>query len=158
EPYVKEQTDMPLLVRRDTQKFLRATDLGVQQENADALFYIWDTKNGKPQQVPGCMGSSEHSLHLGALDPALEGEWTIPLADGSRVVVTTVFECLRYVLRNPQYSLESTSQSCGIPEADLKVVFHDFATRKPAMIIHGAGINHWYHNDLMNRAMILIVA
>ncbi|MGI6458274.1 MAG: molybdopterin-dependent oxidoreductase [bacterium] len=158
EPYVKEQTDMPLLVRRDTQKFLRATDLGVQQENADALFYIWDTKNGKPQQVPGCMGSSEHSLHLGALDPALEGEWTIPLADGSRVVVTTVFECLKNVLRNPQYSLESTSQSCGIPEADLKVFFHDFATRKPAMIIHGAGINHWYHNDLMNRAMILIVA
>ena len=68
------------------------------------------------------MGSSEHSLHLGALDPALEGEWTIPLADGSRVVVTTVFECLKNVLRNPQYSLESTSQS-GIPEADLKVFF-----------------------------------
>ena len=31
-------------------------------------------------------------------------------------------------------------------------------TRKPAMIIHGAGTNHWFHNDLINRAMILLVA
>ena len=26
------------------------------------------------------------------------------------------------------------------------------------MIIHGAGVNHWYHNDLLNRAMILLAA
>jgi complex iron-sulfur molybdoenzyme family reductase subunit alpha len=26
------------------------------------------------------------------------------------------------------------------------------------MIIHGAGTNHWFHNDLSNRAMILLVA
>src|SRR5512132_2962283 len=29
---------------------------------------------------------------------------------------------------------------------------------KPAMIIHGAGLNHWFHNDLINRALILLVA
>ncbi len=26
------------------------------------------------------------------------------------------------------------------------------------MIIHGAGTNHWFHNDLINRSLILLVA
>jgi len=26
------------------------------------------------------------------------------------------------------------------------------------MIIHGAGTNHWFHNDLSNRSLILLVA
>ena len=26
------------------------------------------------------------------------------------------------------------------------------------MIIHGAGTNHWFHNDLINRRLILLVA
>jgi nitrate reductase alpha subunit len=26
------------------------------------------------------------------------------------------------------------------------------------MIIHGAGVNHWFHNDLINRSLILMAA
>ncbi len=156
--YIKEQTDMPLLVRKDTQRFLRASDLGVDQEKADEQFYAWDVNSNQPRPVPGCMGSETDHLRLEEIDPALKGEWELPLADGSICRVTTVLECLTSELNHSMYSLENASKQCGIAPADLQTFMHDFATRKPAMIIHGAGTNHWYHNDLLNRAMILIVA
>ena len=40
--YVREQTDLPFLVRTDNQKFLRASDFGETGERADSRFYFWD--------------------------------------------------------------------------------------------------------------------
>ncbi len=156
--YVKEQTDMPLLVRKDNHKFLRASDLGINNEKGDSQFYAWDANSQKPTSLPGCMGSEENHLRLGDINPTLNGEWEIQLADGSMCRVTTVFELLRDELQNHMYSVKGAAKQCGIHQSDLKNFMHEFATRKPAMIIHGAGTNHWYHNDLLNRAMILVVA
>jgi len=50
------------------------------------------------------------------------------------------------------------AQTTGLALNDIKQFAHEFATRKPAMIIHGAGLNHWFHNDLINRSLILLVA
>ena len=187
--YVKEQTDLPLLVRADTGAFLRAADLpenqrgeapkvagwdeklahsGVtsattpvgatpQATDPNALFYVFDQKTKSIRQAPGSMGSPAHSLDLGDADPALEGTWPVWLADGKQIEVTTVFSRLKASLAAPAYSLADASRTCGIPENDLLEFAKGF-TRKPAMIIHGAGTNHWFHNDLMNRAMILVVA
>jgi complex iron-sulfur molybdoenzyme family reductase subunit alpha len=189
-PYIKEQTDLPLLVQVGNGKFLRASDLA--QENRgkaptpeawdkgtraqgvtsgttptgkapeqsfrpDAVFYVYDARAGKIAQVPGSMGSTATSIALGDVDPALEGRWTVTLADGRTVQVTTVFERLKESLAGAQYSIAGAAGACGIDEADLLEFARGF-TRKPAMIIHGAGTNHWYHNDLLNRAMILLVA
>lgn len=157
-PYIKEQTDMPFLIRKDTHQFLRSTDLGSQDEKADAQFYIWDEALQKPVLAPGSMGSSEQSLQLGSLKPVLEGEWEIQLPGGDTCQVTTVFTLLKRELQDSIYSLDGASERCGIARNDVQNFMHDMATRKPAMIIHGAGTNHWYHNDLLNRAMILVVA
>jgi complex iron-sulfur molybdoenzyme family reductase subunit alpha len=181
-PYVKEQTDLPLLVRTDTGEFLRASDLRPEdrgetprvspwnQGTAEApdggdstelkpesVFYVHDAVSGAPAQAPGTMGSTALSLRLGPVDPDLEGTWTVTLADGTEVDVTTVFSMLRKILADPLYTPAGAAAACGIPEKDL-VQFARGFTRKPAMIIHGAGINHWYHNDLLNRALILVVA
>jgi complex iron-sulfur molybdoenzyme family reductase subunit alpha len=158
EPYVKEQTDLPLLVRQDTSRFLRAADLGLQAEKPDEVFLVWDAATQAPVAIPGCMGSAEQTLALREVAPTLSGEWTVKLADGKECRVTTVFDRLRATLSDPLYSLEGASQRTGIPVIDLQHFCYDFATRQPAMIIHGAGTNHWYHNDLSNRAMILIAA
>jgi len=158
ESYVKEQTDLPLLVRRDTSRFLRASDLNQNAPDPESVFYVWDGKTNQPRPVPGCQGSEAKTLALGDLDPQLEGEWTVTLADGTCCAVTTVLCQLRDKLADSLYSLEGAARHCGIPLNDLTQFVHDFATRKPAMIIHGAGVNHWYHNDLLNRAMILLVA
>ena len=157
EPYVKEQTDLPLLVRSDNGLFLRDTDLGESGEGADARFYVWDEKNSAPAAIPGSMGREGETLRLGDLSPALRGRWTVSLKDGTSCEVATVMERLVGELSEPLYSVQGAAERCGIPESDLIHFMQGFA-QKPAMIIHGAGTNHWYHNDLLNRAMILVVA
>jgi len=158
-PYVKEQTDLPLLVREDTGQFLRARDLAdPPAAGADALFFVWDAHSGKPAPIPGCAGSKDKTLRLGAVVPALEGRFSVTLADGKRCTATTVFEKIKQLLTDPLYSVEGAAKRCGLEPADLRQLFSDLGTRRPAMIIHGAGTNHWYHNDLLNRAMILVVA
>lgn len=157
-PYVKEQTDLPLLVREDNQRFLRMSDLGPKSKLTETTFLCWDKSTKGPKPLPGSQGSTHQTLKLGPIDPALTGSWTVRLADGKSVRVTTVFERLKKQLDLPLYSLSGAAKRCGLPEADVRQFVHDFATRKPAMIIHGAGTNHWYHNDLLNRAMILVVA
>jgi complex iron-sulfur molybdoenzyme family reductase subunit alpha len=130
-PYVKEQTDLAFLVRRDTKRFLRASDLS--DSGKDDQFFAWDAKENSPTPIPGCTGSDKKTLILDGIDPVLEGEWTITTADGA-------------------------AKRCAIEVADLIKFAEDFAHAKPAMIIHGAGTNHWYHNDLLNRSMMLLVA
>ncbi len=156
-PYVKEQTDLPLLVRSDNGLFLRGTDLGETGEGADSRFYVWDEKENAPKAVPGSMGSAQKTIQLEGLFPALRGKWKVALKDGSSCEVTTVMERLIAELSDPIYTTSGAAKRCGIPEADLVHFIQGF-TRAPAMIIHGAGTNHWYHNDLLNRAMILVVA
>ncbi len=157
-PYVKEQTDMPILVQKDTGRFLRASDMGVEGEQSDSQFYVWDLAAKRLALIPGSMGSQQAHLRLESIDPALEGEWTVTLANGSACVVTTVYELIREQLSVPLYSAEGAAEACGIQVADINHFMYEFASRNPAMIIHGAGTNHWYHNDLLNRAMILMVA
>ncbi len=175
-PYIKEQTDLPFLVRKDNGRLLRAEDLaeadrgavpapaswrdGLKEEvkpDPKAIFYVFDARSGRIAQVPGCMGSPARSLALGAVDPELEGAWTVHLSGGGEVEVTTVFARLKAMLSDPRYASAAAADACGIEEPDLLAFARGF-TRRPAMIIHGAGTNHWYHNDLANRAMILIVA
>lgn len=153
-PYVKEQTDLPLLVREDTKRFLRESDL--RAGGKEDVFYFWDTRTRRLTEAPGSLGSAQKTIHLGDADPALEGSYTVPLADGREVEVTPVFELLKLELE--AYPLEKVTALTGLPAHEIQMFAREFGTRKPAMIIHGAGTNHWFHNDLANRAMILLVA
>jgi nitrate reductase alpha subunit len=112
--YVREQTDLPFLVRTDNQKFLRASDFGETGERADSSFYFWDEATGKPVKAPGT-GYGQHpaapqaprepeTLVLNGLKPALEGRWKIKTPQG-KVEVTTVFELTRQ-LCNRDYTPE----------------------------------------------------
>jgi nitrate reductase alpha subunit len=157
--YVTEQTDMPMLVRVDNGKFLRETDFVEKGDNE--IFYLWDKKTGSAVKAPGCAGlknkDKEHaSISLEGLDIALEGKFSVKLLDGKSVEVTTVFEKLKEDLK--RYPLAEVAKVTGLPAHEIEAMARDLGTRHPAMIIHGAGTNHWFHNDSMNRAMIMLVA
>ena len=49
--YIREQTDLPFLVRTDNGRFLRESDFVAGETARDNLFYVWDEKTGKA--VPG---------------------------------------------------------------------------------------------------------
>jgi complex iron-sulfur molybdoenzyme family reductase subunit alpha len=70
--------------------------------------------------------------------------------------VVTVFDLLKKELA--KYPLDHGAGETGLPAHEIEAMARDLGTRFPAMIIHGAGTNHWFHNDSINRAMILLVA
>jgi len=92
EPYVREQTDLPFLVRDDTGRFLRQSDL--EEEGSAAVFYVHDLRSGEVREAPGSSGQRSDSLALGDVVPALWGSFEVPTRDGV-VRVRPVMECLR---------------------------------------------------------------
>lgn len=145
--YVKQFTDMPLLVRTDTGKFLRESDM-VSGGSANR-FYLRDLLTGTAVLAPSS------TLDLGLINPALEGVFTVETLSGP-VQVMTVFSLQRQKLA--AYSPSAVSNITGIDAGLISQLADEFARTKPARIIEGAGTNHYYHNDLINRAQILLVA
>jgi len=152
--HVKEQTDLPFLVRDDTRRFLRAADL--QADGRDDVFFVWDRSTGRPVAMPGTMGSRDKSLKLGAIDPALEGAWGVTLHDGKSVTVRPVFERLKesLALHTPEFAARVT----GVGAATIERVAKAYATSKPALIQCGWGLPKIYHGDLLERSIILLSA
>lgn len=154
EAHMKEQTDLPFLVREDTQKYLRESDMVAG--GSDQVFYFWDSRTNRAVTTPGSMGSKVRSIALGDIDPVLEGHFEVALADGKTVKVTTVFEKLKPVLdrHTPEFAQEVT----GVGVDLIKRVVHEYATRKPALIQWGMGMGKLYHGDLLQRSIILLAA
>jgi nitrate reductase alpha subunit len=121
--YVKEQTDLPFLVRLDNRKFLRASDLGETDEQAESGFYFWDAKTRRPVRAKGTGRGDEagrntqrkdtgDTLRLEGVDPALEGRWKVKTPTGT-VQVTTVFELVKE-LCNKEYTPEKVQAITGV--------------------------------------------
>lgn len=146
--FMKEQTDLPLLVRSDTHRFLRQTDM--EEEGRDDQFYFFDSKK---QEI---VKARRDSLRLGKVDPALEGAYRATLADGSQVEVTPAFEILKERLRD--YDLASASGICGISASVIKDLAHRVAAAKRVHILEGFSVPKYYHGDLMERSMALLLA
>ena len=84
--FVQEQTDLPMLVREDTHRFLRGSDLK-EGGDGDQLYLHDPTK--------GIVPAPARSLALEGLVPSLEGRFEATLANGKKVSVRPVFELLR---------------------------------------------------------------
>ncbi|MBI4514284.1 MAG: molybdopterin-dependent oxidoreductase [Deltaproteobacteria bacterium] len=159
--YVKEQTDLPLLVRDDSRRFLRQSD--VQPGGKDDIFYCWDEASGGAVEVPGSMGHSLQSLRLRTgrffgveIRPALTGSYTVPLAGGQLVAVRPVFELLKAQLDS--YTPERAAQITGVGPQSIRRVAREFAKARAGLILASFGSCKHYHTDLMQRAMILLLA
>jgi complex iron-sulfur molybdoenzyme family reductase subunit alpha len=153
-PYVREQTDMPLLVVEKTRRYLRESDM--EENGGDEVFYFFDEKEGKVTKAPGSMGSPTRSIDLSGAVPSLTGRHVVTDRKGEEIAVVPVFERMRKLLA--RYTLKEVARRTGLSPRDIAAFARDLGTRRPAMIIHGAGTNHWFHNDLINRAMMLLVA
>lgn len=156
EAYIKQYTDMPMLIRTDNKRFLRESDMVLN--GSPEKFYIWDQNTGKPVIAPGAqgfLGSPDWTLNLGSINPALDGVFTVPAISG-QIHVTPVFSLLKQKIA--AYDLSTVSHITGVEDRLIARIAHEFATIKPARIIGGAGTNHYYHNDLTNRSHILLAA
>lgn len=153
--YVREQTDLPFLVRTDTRHFLREADLVAG--GRDDRFACWDEAAKEIFWAPGTAGSPERTLRF-APDrrPALEAEVPVRLASGEEIRVRTVFSILRERLE--AFSLEAAARSTGIGTGMIRRFAREFASAPAALILGGASATKNYHGDLMQRTQILLAA
>jgi DMSO reductase family type II enzyme molybdopterin subunit len=144
--FIQEQTDLPLLVRKDNGRFLRGSD--VAEGERDDQFFWWNTLTRVLTPAP------RSTLATTGVDPALEGSYEVALADGSTVEVEPVFERLRRHLEN--YTPERAAEICEIHPDNIRKLARKVATRKTKIFI-GWNSGKYYHGDLMERAMALLL-
>jgi len=153
--YVKEQTDLPFLVRDDNGRFLRESD--VVEGGAEDQFYIWNAAKGKRQLATGTWGSEVMTIALDKdTDPALEGAHRVRLLDGTRVRVRPVFELLK--ARLAEYTPERAAEITGVAAKNIRVVARELAKARSSMIFSSWGACKHYYSDLFQRGMVYLMA
>ena len=103
ESFLREQTDLSLLVREDTKRFLREADLkpgGLQD-----IFYFYDLSRKAVRKAP------RQTLELGEQQPALEGTYEVETLHG-KVKVRPVFNLLKTKLVD--YTPERVAAITGV--------------------------------------------
>ncbi len=145
--FVREQTDLPLLVRMDNQRFLRASDV---DGGRDDQFYWYDEKTESVVEAP------RGTLALGKRKPALEGVFKAKLKGGKTVKVTPAFAMLKEML-NRDYTPEKAEKICGSNPDVIRTIARKAAKKRTRMLM-GWNSGKYYHGDLMERSMMLVLA
>ncbi len=152
--FLKEQTDLPFLVREDTQKFLREADM--KSGGKEDQFYVYDLKAKK------VVAARRDSLELGAVDPALEGRYEATLSDGKKVRVRPAFDHLKEML-NRDYQPEQAAEIISRPFAKvhpdvIREIARKVGKAKTMLVTTRYNSSKMYHVDLINRSISLFAA
>jgi DMSO reductase family type II enzyme molybdopterin subunit len=141
--FVREQTDLAILVRTDTGRYLRASEVDGGREDQ---LYFFDEQSGRIEEAP--RGSLEFD---GA--QSLGGRHTAKLAGGGEVEVTPAFELLRTKL-DREHRPEQASEVCGVHPDVIRAFARKVATKRTCSFI-GFTSAKQYHGDLMERSLLL---
>ena len=145
--FVCEQTDLPFLVRKDTRRFLRQSDM--QANGADDVFYLYDLNTHSPKLA------SKKSLALEGIVPALDGEYTVKTRQGN-VTVTPVFTLLRARLQD--YVPETAARITGTAPEIIRRLARQIAGAKAVTMMTQSNFSKFYHAVEMERVQFLVLA
>jgi nitrate reductase / nitrite oxidoreductase, alpha subunit len=171
EPFVKNFTDLPLLVRVDTLKRLSAADVfpdytpglmedgpsftqqGLTPAQYEKLqdFVVQDKTTGKLVAIT--RDDVGKNLADKNIDPELEWTSKVRLVDGNEVEIMTLWSMYREHLQD--YDLDTVADITHAPKELIERLANDIATMNPVALHIGEGINHWFHATLANRAQFL---
>ncbi len=154
EAFVREQTDLPFLVRTDTGELLRHRDL--RDKGKDDVFYCWDEATSSAQPMPGTQGHFRKSLRLGKLKPVLSGAWKVKGRDGKEIAVTTVFERAR--AEAMKFPPSATSDKTGVHPALVERMARDLAKAEKAIINIGFSLHKYVSGTMTCWAAALACA
>jgi complex iron-sulfur molybdoenzyme family reductase subunit alpha len=180
EAKVKTFTDLPFLVREDTQHMLRLSDIDVEDAGFDKalaekfdelagddheshgheVFLVHNTKTGKLTAMPGCEGSALTTLRLKDrgwdIDPALEGSWTVKLKDGKSVKVSPVY--MRMVKELEKFPAAVTQKLTGVHPSMVEILARDIALPEVVSLTIGFSLGKHFNGMLTQRAISSLVA
>ncbi|MGO9443098.1 MAG: molybdopterin-dependent oxidoreductase [Terriglobales bacterium] len=145
--FVKEQTDLPVLVRKDNGRFLREADL--KEEGGDVeQFYVIDSASGELEPLP------KGTLAM-RCDYALEAELNVTLNGGRQLAVTTVFSLLKR--RVAEYTPEKVQEISGIHPEQLEQLAELVKPPRRVFFASIANAGKLYHGDLLERSYCYIL-
>jgi DMSO reductase family type II enzyme molybdopterin subunit len=150
--YVSEQSDLSLLVRTDTHRFLRESDL--RRGGSEEAFFVWDAKQGQPAAAPGSGGKKD--LNSKDLQVDLTFSGTVAIG-GKSVPVRTVFSLLRERL-DKEYRPERVAEITGVAATTIRQFARGFAKAPAALILSQWGQCKFLHADLAQRSQILLAS
>ena len=131
--FVEKWTNSTHLVRSDTGKLLRESDL--VKSGSPNNFVVWDT-TGKQ---PAVWDSHNVEYQLANVKPALEGEFEISLLDGTKAPVKTVWTLFCEEVN--KYPVELVSKITWVHKRDVVEAARFYAKSKPASIHWGVPID-----------------
>jgi len=143
--FAASQTDLSLLVRTDTGEFLRQSH--VEREGRDDRFF-----QAHPER--GVVPADPASLLLD-FEPLAEGKLEIETLDAGGVRVEPLFSRLKRML-DEHYTPEQASEICEVHPDVIRMLARKVASRKTRIPVC-VGVCKYYHGDLMNRAMLLLL-
>lgn len=180
--FIKAQTDLPFLVRLDTLKLLKPQDIFKDYKNKELKntqvlkeaekapppikqtqqvvnekirqewgdFVVWDTQKNKPEVIT--------RDDLGVIENfALEGEFTVETTDGSKIKVRPVFDLIKE--HTSYFNPEVVSDICHVNKQALVDLAYEISkNQSKTLIAVGMGPNHFFNNDLKDRAIFLVCA
>lgn len=149
ETFIKTFTDLPLLIRTDNGKRIKAEEVQDLSKPADVPAYreSYVAYNGQFIAV------HPEKLDL-PQDITLESEVEVPLKSGEKVKAKPAFLLLKESLE--KYTPEEVEKESGVKKDTLVRIAHEMAATKPLHIVYGASNYQWYHGDLKGRALALI--
>lgn len=154
EDFIREQTDLPFLVKVEDGRLLRQSDL--METGRDDIFYFYDEAGSKVVEAPGTRGSSMPTLRLQEARPALEGVFKIRDHRGREIEVTPVFEVLRK--EAAKYSPEETQGYTGIHPSVVYNEAREFAGSRIGMIMIGYQLHKYMWGILACWGAALLLA
>jgi anaerobic selenocysteine-containing dehydrogenase len=134
--FVLNRTVGPFLVREDTQLFLREKDV---KENGSDSYMVWDSS----ANVAVPLNESNSTT--------LSGTYTV-----AGIPCKTAFQLLWDSTK--QYAPENAAKITDVKADTIKLLAHEYATRTPATIYWGFGIDRYYHGELTGRAIATLAA
>lgn len=185
--YVKSFTDLPLLVRMDNLKVLKAADVIPDYTPAE----LKKTRVMREGEGPDPITSQEHQYiseemreawndcvvwdnqtddlqpisrdQVGddflesGIDPALSGTFTVTTVEGEEIEVRPIFGMVRDYLE--EFSPENVSEITWAPAEAVESLARDIAANKgETLLAAGMGPNHFFNADLKDRALFLVAS
>jgi nitrate reductase alpha subunit len=162
EPFMRQFTSLPLLVREDDGKYLRAHEVFPDHEAPPD-----DPDERHEERDWGAFVALDSDGNLIAIDreevgeemdtePKLEIDTEVQLADGSTVAVRSDFVRQRDNIM-AKYDPETVEEITTIPAGALRKTAREFAAAEKGQWLTGEGINHWFHaNDSLQRTIFFV--
>ena len=148
--FVRNWTNAPFLIRRDTDRLLREAD--IMTGGSSQSFVVWDTQSGGPVVCHG----PDRGYGVSSSEPSLTGQYVVRIIGGKRVECDTVWQRLTALVAT--YPPERVEEITWVPREQIASAARLYATTKPAVLMTHMGTAMNPNSIQTSRALSILIA